>query len=153
MIPISYIQLIAQGEPRAPRLSVEQGLPLAQQIVALVVAVSMLVVVIELVRKRKLREEYSVIWSITAVVLLALAIDMRVLRFLMDLLGADQGTSVLFFGALIFLMLAALQFSTRLSKLTFRNKTLSQRMALLERELEDLKQRPRPRQSTKEDVA
>lgn len=114
------------------------GLPSHQQTVAVVLALAMLVVVLELVRKRKLREEYSLIWSGTAIVLLLLALQHRVLDGFRELIGAVEPTSALFFGALVFLMLVSLQFSVRLSKLSHRNRSLSQRLALLEEELREL---------------
>ena len=109
-----------------------------QKIVAILLAVAMLFVVIELVRKRKLREEYSFLWVGTGVALLTLAIFSNLLTWFQQLVGAAYPTSALFFGGLVFLMLVALQISVRLSKLTFRNKSLTQRVALLEREVHEL---------------
>jgi hypothetical protein len=117
------------------------GLPGHQQVVAIVLAVVMLAVVLELVRKRKLREEYSLIWTMTALVLILLAWQHELLTLFQRAIGAVEPTSALFFGALVFLMCVALQFSVRLSKLTFRNRTLSQRVALLEQELDELRAR------------
>jgi len=110
-----------------------------QQWVALALAATMLVVVFELVRRRKLREEYSVIWTVTAFLLMLVAWQQDLLALFADVIGAKEAPSALFFGALVFLMLVALQFSVRLSKLTYRNKALSQRVALLEKELDDLR--------------
>lgn len=119
-------------------------LPVRQQVIAIVLASLVLVVVLELVRKRKLREEYSVVWVLTSLVLLALAIEQRLLLWIMALFGAQQGNSVLFFCALLFLLLLALQFSIRMSRLTLRNKQLAQRMALLEREVGELTRKLSP---------
>ncbi len=110
-----------------------------QQAVAIVTALIMLLAAIELVRRRKLREEYSILWIGTGVVLLVLAFQQDLVVLFANLLGAASSTSALFFGALVFLMLLALQFSIRLSKLTFRNKALSQRLALLEEELDRIR--------------
>lgn len=129
------IQALIQ-ELQGPTLpKVVDGLPGHQKTVAIVLALAMFLVVLELVRKRKLREEYSLLWTLTAFALLVLAIQHRLLNVVKDLVGAVEPTSALFFGALVFLMLVALQFSVRLSKLTFRNRTLSQRVALLEDEI------------------
>ena len=110
-----------------------------QKLVAILLAVAMTLAVIELVRKRKLREEYSFLWILTGLTLLSLAIYSDLLSWFQRLVGAAYPTSALFFGGLVFLMLVALQVSVRLSKLTFRNKSLTQRVALLERELEDVR--------------
>lgn len=126
--------LIAGLQDPTPQLL--ERLPLQHRVVAVVLALTTLVVVLELVRKRKLREEYSLLWVCTASVLLILAFDHRVLNWFQKLIGAALPTTALFFGALLFLAFAALQFSVHLSKLAFRVRTLSQRVALLEKELE-----------------
>ncbi len=132
-----------------------QPLPERQTIVAITLAVTVLIVVVELVRKRRLREEYSLLWVGTAAVLLLLALKQDLILELSKLFGAAQSSSTLFFLALVFLMLLSLQFSVHLSRLTFRNKALSQRIALLEREMEELRtpQRKARRHRTHEDGA
>lgn len=114
-------------------------LPAHQQTVAILLAIVILIVIIDLVRKRKLREEYSVLWIVTAVGLLAMAIKTDLLVLFQHAVGAVLPVSALFFGALLFLMLVALQYSVRLSKLTARNKTLCQKLALLERDIDELR--------------
>jgi hypothetical protein len=114
-----------------------EPLPGRQQFVAVAVAVAMLVLVLELVRRRKLREEYSWLWVVTALGLIVLALNGDVLVLASRWIGAAASTSTLFFGAIVFLLLVALQFSVHLSKLAQRQKTLAQRLALLERELEE----------------
>ena len=123
----------------ALELSAQDDLQPRQKIVAIVLALALLALVIELVRRRKLREEYSVLWIVTAVCLMALAWQYRLLDVVQHATGIVEPQFALFFGGLLFLMLIALQFSVRLSKLTYRNKALTQRVALLERELEDLR--------------
>jgi hypothetical protein len=117
----------------------DDGLHPRQKTVAILVSILLLVVVVELVRKRKLREEYSVLWMATAVGLLLLAWNYRLLSVFQQAVGIVEPQFALFFGALLFLVLIALQFSVRLSKLTYRNKSLTQRIALLERELVELR--------------
>ncbi len=126
-----------------------------QKWVAMSLAIVLIVVVLELVRRRKLREEYSFLWFGTAALLFALAFEPRLLNLFKNAISAKTVTSALFFGALCFLMLVALQFSIRLTKLTLRNKSLSQKMAILEEELYELRQRldadgrePRTRRDT-----
>ena len=117
-----------------------ETLPPGQKAVALILSAVILGVVLELVRRRKLREEYALLWLGTALVLLALALQPRLLNLFMTAIGAKTAPSALFFGALVFLMLVSLLVSIRLSRLTFRNKALSQQAALQRRELEELAQ-------------
>lgn len=116
-----------------------ENLTAHQKVVAVLLAILILGVVIELVRRRKLREEYAFLWIGTGILLFVMATEDRLVLLFQELIGAKLPTTALFFGALLFLMALALQFSIRISKLTFRNKTLAQRVALLEREIEDLK--------------
>ncbi|MCA8942890.1 MAG: DUF2304 domain-containing protein [Planctomycetes bacterium] len=138
-----------QAELTSPTVVGSNILPDHQQTVAIVLAAVILVVVLDLVRKRKLREEYSILWIVTAIALLAMAIETDLLVLFQRAVGAVLPVSALFFGALLFLMLVALQYSVRLSKLTARNKTLCQKLALLERDLDTLRRElhdelPRP---------
>ena len=114
-------------------------LPTDQKIVAVTLAIVMIVVVIELVRRHKLREEYSLLWVGTAFVLLVLALWPGLLSWFQNMIGAKLPTSALFFGALVFLMLVALQFSVRLTRLTTRNRALVQKVALLQEQVEKLR--------------
>ena len=116
-----------------------ESLPIRQTIAAIAMSVTMLVVVVELVRKRKLREEYSFLWVGTALLLLVMAFWNDVLVWFQRLLGAEAPASALWFGAIVFLMLVALQFSIRISKIAFREKAMAQRVALLEKDIDDLK--------------
>jgi hypothetical protein len=119
-------------------------LPGRQQFLAIVLASTILVLVLELVRRRKLREEYAWVWIAVSLVLFAIAADEDVIVAISRLIGSATGTSTLFFGAILFLLLLALQFSVRLSRLTHRSRTLAQRMALLEQELDRLRAQAPP---------
>lgn len=135
-----------------------EALPGRQTVVAIALAVGMLLLVLELVRRRKLREEYSWVWVATAIALILLATNQGVLVSISHWIGAASTVSTLFFGALLFLLAVALQFSIRLSRLTHRNRTLAQRVALLEEEMArlrvDRRVTPRePRSDGREDVA
>lgn len=113
-----------------------EPLPARQQLVAVLLATGILALVIELVRRRRLREEYAWVWIAVSCVLLLLALNGSLVTVVSRWIGAATSTSTLFFGALIFLMLLALQFSVRLSRLTYRYRVLAQRLALLEEEVE-----------------
>ena len=113
-------------------------LPMHQKYVAVGVGALMLVVVLELVRKRKLREEFSWLWIGTAVLLMALALQPRLLYFFQVAIGATKAVPTLFSGAVVFLMLMSLLLSVRLSRVTFRNKRLNREMTLQNQRLEAL---------------
>ena len=114
----------------------DPGLSTHQRITAILVAVFMLGVVLELVRRRKLREEYSLLWIGTALILMAGAIEPRLLSLVATAIGAKLPSSALFFGALAFLMAVSMLISIRLSRQAIRSKALARQTALVEEELE-----------------
>lgn len=123
---------------QTPAIPVQEPLPTPQLALALTLAFGVLVIVVELVRRQKLREEYAFLWMGTAGILMVLALDVDILAWIAQAAEAESLSSILFFGAIVFLMLLSLQFSVRITKLTFQNKCLSQRVALLEQSLTDL---------------
>jgi hypothetical protein len=110
-----------------------------QRIVALGIAAGLVVLVFELVRRRKLREEYSWVWVATAVLLAILALNQELLITVSRWIGSASVVSTLFFGAFLFVFALLLQCSVRLSRLTHRHRTLGQRVALLEEEVQRLR--------------
>jgi hypothetical protein len=101
------------------------------RIVAIAGSVALLLFIIELVRRRRLKEEYSVLWVTTAVVLLLLAIWGGLLRSVTHAIGAISQASTLYFFGLIFVVFLLLHFSLRVSQLERRVIVLLQEVALL----------------------
>ncbi len=114
-------------------------MPIRNKIVALTLGIGMLLLIIELVRRRKLREEYSWLWLMTGSVILVLALWFDLLKWITHLVGAITPSSTIFLCAFLFLILISLHFSVVISRLANRNKELAQRYALLELELDELK--------------
>jgi hypothetical protein len=110
-------------------------MPVRQQIFALVTSLLVLYFTIDMVRKRRLREEYSVLWLTTSIIMLVLVIKYEWLVALTVFIGAGLPTTTLFIGSVIFLMLIAVQFSIKISKLTDQVKNLAQDNALLRAEI------------------
>lgn len=111
-------------------------MPLAQKIFALLVCAGVFAVTVAMVRRRQLREEYSVLWLATSLVMFVLVLRYEWLVALTNLIGAAVPTTTLFLGAIIFLMLIVMQFSIKLSELSDKVKNLAQENALLRTELQ-----------------
>jgi hypothetical protein len=116
-------------------------MPIRNRVVALTISVGLLLLIIELVRRRKLREEYSWLWLLTVSTILVLTVWFGLLKWLTSLVGAIIPSSTIFMLAFLFLILISLHFSVVISKLTNRNIELAQRYALLELELSEIKKR------------
>jgi hypothetical protein len=101
------------------------------RIIAIAGSLAVLALVIELVRRRRLKEEYSVLWIVTGVVLLLLSTWFELLESITDAMGALAPASTLFFFGLAFVILMLLHFSVRVSELERRVIGLAQELALL----------------------
>jgi hypothetical protein len=97
------------------------------------------VTVIELVRRRRLKEEYSVLWTVTAVTLLVLALWVDLLLDITKAIGAVLPSSTLFFFGLIFALLMLLHFSVRISHLERSLTSLVQELGLMSAERDTLR--------------
>ncbi|OEU73124.1 MAG: hypothetical protein BA869_04110 [Desulfuromonadales bacterium C00003107] len=110
-----------------------------QKIAMVIICVFISIFVLDLVRRRKLREEYSWLWLVTSLALFVLVIKYNWLAAITKIIGAVLPTSTLFVGALIFLMLLSVQFSVRISRLTNQVKNVVQENALLRAKIEEIK--------------
>jgi len=98
---------------------------------------ALLVVVVELIRRGKLKERYSLLWLLAGGVLLFLSSSRGVLEFISHKVGIFYPPSFLFLLAFLFLLLITLHFSVVISGLSEKNKKLAQELALLRQELRD----------------
>jgi hypothetical protein len=107
--------------------------PLRVSIVAAVAALLLLLVVFELIRSRRLRERYALLWLLTGVVLLVLSAWRDGLNTIAGWFGVTQyPPAVLFAAATLFIIVVLLHYSTVISRLSDENAILAQRVALLE---------------------
>lgn len=98
-----------------------------------------LLVILELVRRRRLREEYSLLWLATAVVMLVVGVWRELLHSLAAAVGIHSPPNLLFLLAALFLLFIQLYLSTVITKLTQENKEIAQQVALLRYEVERLR--------------
>ena len=108
--------------------------PLRVSVVAAVVSLALLLVVLELIRSRRLRERYALLWVVTCAVLLVLSVWRSGLDTIAGLVGVHYAPSMLFAVAALFAVVVLLHYSTVLSRLSDQNAILAQRVALLEAE-------------------
>jgi hypothetical protein len=106
------------------------------KILAILGSGSVFVLVIELIRRDRLKERYSLLWLCASALLLVLSLSRDVLEYLSHALGIYYPPSLLFLLAFLFLLLITLHFSVVLSGLSEKNKKLAQELALLRQELQ-----------------
>jgi hypothetical protein len=109
------------------------------QIVAIVGALGLLLVVLEMVRRRRLLERYALLWLFSALVILGLAVWRGALEQVAKAVGIYSPPNALFFIALGFILVLLLHFSAAVSRLADQSKVLAQRQALVEQQLRELR--------------
>ncbi len=115
------------------------------QIIVGVLSMILLLITFELIRKKKLREEYAILWLFTGALVLVLSLwpYFFLSQFFARITGIFYLSAVVLI-AFFFLLLIVFHFSVVISKLTGQNKDLAQRYALLEMEFKELRKRCLP---------
>ena len=109
---------------------------LRAKIFVIMLSIGLLIVIFELVRRKKLREEYSWLWMLTGAIVFVLAVWRGLLLYVTGLIGAALPTSTIFFFGVFFLVLINLYFSVKLSTTTDRLIKVTQELALLRDKIE-----------------
>jgi hypothetical protein len=113
--------------------------PVRISIVASIASILLILVVLELIRGRRLKERYALLWLATGLVLLVLSAWRGGLNTVAGWVGVTgYPPAVLFAVATLFILVVLLHYSTVLSRLDDQNVSLAQRIALLEQRLADV---------------
>ena len=107
-------------------------------LVAIIGSVILLLIILELVRRKYLRERYALIWIVTGSLFFLLSVRVQFLYGISDLLGFTVASNALFFFGILFLLLIVLALSVITSRLSEKNKVLTQEVVLLKKRVEDL---------------
>jgi hypothetical protein len=114
------------------------GTPLKVSLAATAASLILVLVVFELIRSRRLRERYALLWLLTGIVLVILSAWRGGLNTIAGWLGVrGYPPAVLFAVGLMFVILVLLHYSTVISRLADQNVVLAQRLALLETKLSE----------------
>ena len=111
--------------------------PIRVSVFAAIASLVLLLVVLELIRSRRLQERYALLWLLTGTVMLGLSLWRGGLEKIAAAVGIHYAPSALFVLGSLFILVVLLHYSTVISKLSEQNAILAQRLALLERELEE----------------
>jgi hypothetical protein len=114
------------------------GTPLKVSLAATAASLILVFVVFELIRSRRLRERYALLWLLTGVVLVILSAWRGGLNTIAGWFGVKgYPPAVLFAVGLLFVILVLLHYSTVISRLADQNVVLAQKLALLETRLSE----------------
>jgi hypothetical protein len=121
------------------------------QLLAIAGSGTLLLLVLELVRRRRLLERYALLWLFSAVALLVLAIWRGLLERVADALGIAYAPNALFFLAFSAILVLLLHFSVAVSRLADQSKILAQRLALADERLRRLEGQRAEAEAERED--
>jgi hypothetical protein len=109
------------------------------QMIFAVGAVVLVLVVLELVRRRRLSEEYALLWVVSSLGMAALGFVTPLLEAITRAFGMRYESSTAFAFGVTFGIVMLLYMSTQLSRLSRANQALTRELALLAHELERLR--------------
>ena len=108
--------------------------------VSLALSMCIFAFVLWLVRERRLREKYALLWLSTSLFIIMLTASRRVLEVAALSIGIFYPPSLLFLVGVLFLLMVTIGHSVTLSRLSESNHNLAQEVALLRKQIEDLKE-------------
>jgi len=117
----------------------------------IVSALLVLVVVFELLRRRRVRERHALWWMVAGTLALLIAVFPHVLTGLAGLLGIAVPTNLGFFVCVVVLFLVSVQHSAELTILEEKSRTLAEHVALLDERVSRL-DRAADRKASADDV-
>jgi hypothetical protein len=114
------------------------------QYIAIAVSISLFLFILYLVRKKKIKEEYSLLWLSSSIVFIFFSIWRDGLEYFAALMGIAYPPAALFLILLLAIFLILIEFSINISQLSEKNKILAQELALLRNEIETLEAEKQP---------
>lgn len=113
-------------------------------IFSVIVAIAALVLVFELLRRRRLREKYAVIWVVISIGTLVIAVFPMLLGWVSGLVGIQTPSNLLFFSSVLILFAVSLQLSREVGLLEEQSRRLAEEVGALRLRLDALEEgRPR----------
>jgi hypothetical protein len=116
-----------------------------QRVEVIALAVVVCLGIFELVRRKRLLERYALVWLTAGVSVLVLGLWKGLLTTLSHAVGIAYPPSALFVVTFLFVLVMLVNFSTTVSRLSDQNNVLAQRLALLQRRLEEQQDGPHAR--------
>ena len=129
---LAQLTILAQDEVPGT----DEGLSLAAHAFLLAGSIASVGFILWLLRHRRLRGKYAMLWTGAAVVLLALALFPGLLSLVSEWLGVYYAPALFLVVAIGFLLVIVIQFSWELSRMDDRTRTLAEEVGLLRAELD-----------------
>ena len=127
--------------PNLPSQAIAIGIQPRTRVFVILVGLAILLFILDLVRKKQLREQYALLWILTSVVLCLSAVFIGGVEKLSQLVGIYYPPAFLFLIAILMILVLQFHFSTVISNLRDQNKALIQDVGILASELKALREK------------
>jgi len=107
------------------------------QLIAILGSIFFMIGVIELIRRKQIKEAYALLWLIFGTVFVVFSIWKKGLDFIASLVGVYYPPALLFLVMMVAIVLILIQFSVVISRNNDKVKNLAQEIALLKKQIED----------------
>ncbi|MFF7249480.1 DUF2304 family protein [Embleya sp. NPDC008237] len=104
-------------------------------IVTAVAGFLVVIVILELLRRRQLREKYAVLWLVVGLIVVPLGAFPKMLDSVATSVGVQSGVSLVLFLGFVFLLLTCIHLSWESSRLEEETRSLAEEVALIRTEL------------------
>ena len=118
------------------------GIQMRTRVFVILLGVAILLLILNQVRKKKLREQYSLLWILSGTILVLSAIFIGGVERLSHLVGIYYPPAFLFLLAILMILVLQLHFSTVISNLREQNKALIQNLGIVQSELDEMRSGP-----------
>ncbi|HXG63901.1 MAG TPA: DUF2304 domain-containing protein [Blastocatellia bacterium] len=113
-------------------------MPLATKLMMALASMLVMLIIVNLVRRKRLDEKYALLWLVAGAVMMFAPLATRAIDMFSSALGFHYAPAFILLLGFFALCLINLQYSVVISRLTKNNKTLAQRLALMEQRLGQL---------------
>lgn len=116
---------------------------------ALLLALAIVGLVLEMLRRKKFREKYATLWLVVGALTVVLAAFPQLLSIAAELLGVQLPSNLLFILSILLLLGVCLHLSWELSVLEDETRTLAEEVAILRTQIEEVAGRISPTETQK----
>jgi hypothetical protein len=127
--------------PNLPSQAITIGIQPRTRVFVVLVGLAILLFILDLVRKKQLREQYALLWVLTSVVLCLSAVFIGGVEKLSQMVGIYYPPAFLFLIAILMILVLQFHFSTVISSLRDQNKALIQDVGILASELKAMREK------------
>ncbi len=115
------------------------------RLVAILASCVMLIIVVDFIRREKLRARYSLFWLLVGFIFLIFSLWTDLLNLMARIIGIYTLPNALFFIGFVGTVIILLHFSVIISTLSVENKKLIKKLSILSWRVEELEKGTKPR--------